>query len=154
MQGTSTLIDPEVEVLKPSSAPPPPPERVFVYGTLKRGHGNYRVMQEARGRFIGEGRLEGALLFNLGPFPGVKLIEGGISSVRGEVFEVPPEGLRRLDRLEGHPTFYRRQEVEVRLSDGTSTTAWVYEYQGRVEMGDLVEDGEWGKLINNIEVTI
>ncbi|MCT0207543.1 gamma-glutamylcyclotransferase [Synechococcus sp. CS-1332] len=43
------------------------PELVFVYGTLKRGHGNHHWLAEAP--FHGEGTEGGLVLHDLGPFP-------------------------------------------------------------------------------------
>ena len=81
---------------------------IFVYGTLKKGYGNHRVMQNAEGVFVQEDTLQGYDIYDLGGIPGV--IEGE-GEVTGEVFSVSDEGLPYLDRLEGHPTFYKRSEA-------------------------------------------
>ena len=64
--------------------------------------------------------------------------------VKGEVYSVSPECLTRsLDRLEGHPNFYRREHRAVTLADGSTVFAWVYRcrevepsYHRRVLSGD------------------
>jgi gamma-glutamylcyclotransferase (GGCT)/AIG2-like uncharacterized protein YtfP len=93
------------------------PELVFVYGTLKRGHGNHHWLAEAS--FQGEAVLPNVVLHDLGPFP---MAVPGEGLVRGEVYAVDAAGLARLDRLEGYPRLYDRRPLP--LADGRR--AWVY----------------------------
>ncbi|HJL14439.1 MAG TPA: gamma-glutamylcyclotransferase family protein, partial [Sandaracinaceae bacterium LLY-WYZ-13_1] len=60
-------------------------------------------------------------LVSLGRFPA--MVGGGRTRVVGEVYEVDGATLERLDRLEGHPGFYRRRQVE--LDDGRSAIAYL-----------------------------
>lgn len=85
---------------------------VFVYGTLMQGFGNHRLLEAGRARYIGRAATKPRYtLVDLGHFPG--MLEGGKTSVRGEVFEVDAQTLAKLDRLEGHPRFYRRKPVSL-----------------------------------------
>jgi gamma-glutamylcyclotransferase (GGCT)/AIG2-like uncharacterized protein YtfP len=45
--------------------------------------------------------------------------------VYGVLWELPEEGIEQLDTFEGHPTFYRREEVIVETATGP-TIAWTY----------------------------
>jgi gamma-glutamylcyclotransferase (GGCT)/AIG2-like uncharacterized protein YtfP len=45
--------------------------------------------------------------------------------VYGVLWELPEEGLKDLDSFEGHPTFYRREDVIVEGAQGP-TIAWTY----------------------------
>lgn len=111
------------------------PELVFVYGTLKRGHGNHHWLAEAP--FRGEAVLPDVVLHDLGPFP---MAVPGEGSVRGEVYAVDAAGLARLDRLEGYPRLYDRRPLP--LADGRR--AWVY--LGRphqVRHVSAIADGCW-----------
>ncbi len=82
--------------------------RVFVYGSLLRGLGNHRLLEGSR--FIAADRTRPTFtLFDLGSFPG--MVAGGDTAVAGEVWEVDPQTLERLDRLEGHPRFYQRTAI-------------------------------------------
>src|SRR5262249_46638083 len=93
--------------------------RVLVYGSLLRGEGNHHVL--ARARFVRAATTSAAFeLYDLGYFPG--LVAGGVTAVKGEVYDVDPETLERLDRLEGHPSFYRRRPIA--LEDGTLVQAY------------------------------
>ena len=49
-----------------------------------------------------------------------------ISQVTGEVYAVDDATLKRLDQLEGHPDWYKREQAEVVLQDGTELIAWIY----------------------------
>ncbi len=78
-------------------------EYYFVYGTLKRGYGNNRILSQSKtAKFVEEGITEPKFsLYNLGFFPGVK--NNGTTSIHGEIWEVSDnETKQRLDMLEGY----------------------------------------------------
>ena len=107
--------------------------RVFVYGTLKRGHGNHLLL--CASRFLGECHTPPVYsLHDLGFFPG--LVSGGQTSITGEVYEVNDDTLEALDVLEGYPRFYDRE-----LIDTPYGAAWVYVYLGSVEEHPVID--EW-----------
>ena len=86
--------------------------RVFVYGTLRQGFGNHRLLEGAT--FIGPATTAAEFtMLHLGAYPG--LIHDGTTQIVGEVYEVDADQLRHLDRLEGHPDFYHR--IPARLAD-------------------------------------
>lgn len=93
--------------------------KVFVYGTLKRGRGNFGVMERSKGRYIGDTKIDNKFaMISLGAFPAaLKGIAGGC--ITGEVFEV--EDMSPLDGLEGYPMFYDREIIETEHGD-----AWIY----------------------------
>lgn len=97
------------------------PIRVFVYGTLKNGHGNHRLL--ASSKFLGRSYIEGRYkMLSMGGFPGLvaaaTLPECRIS---GEVYQVSEEVFQALDYLEGHPRFYERMKVPTQYKN-----AWAY----------------------------
>lgn len=102
---------------------------LFVYGTLKRGERNHRLLADQR--FVGPATVPaGYRLFDLGSHPGlVPHPDGG--PVRGEVFEVSECCMGELDEFEEVPTLFTRERVE--LADGTS--AWVYLFAQKVPAG-------------------
>lgn len=120
---------------------------VFVYGTLKRGHGNYMRLLHGRAVFVATGAVKGDL-FDLGPFPAMKEGDG---TVHGEIFMVGPETLKDLDYLEGHPTFYKRTKMNL-TQFGGSVAQTPVEVEAYVYQGDLTHqvvkkctDGVWAK---------
>tara|TARA_Y100001951_G_C11298065_1_gene277573 strand:- start:25740 stop:26117 length:378 start_codon:yes stop_codon:yes gene_type:complete len=113
--------------------------KVFVYGSLKRGFGNHRVIEASTTRFLGVGSLADGVMYSLGGFPGVIRGKG---EIQGELYEVDDATLGRLDCLEGHPTFYERQDMEVQTNEGR-VACQGYIYQGDVSYMPHIESGDW-----------
>ena len=111
----------------------PERETVFVYGTLKTGHGNhYAFLRNAES--LGEATTDEPFILKRGPgFPYATEPKpyrdlGGDHDARpiaGEVFRVDAATLRDLDRLEGCPTHYYRRRVGFR-EPGAPHRAWIY----------------------------
>ena len=98
---------------------------VFVYGTLKQGHSNHRIMHmddESESALVMRDATIKGDLYDLGPFPGAVESKNG-GKIVGEVWDVSNQTVRHLDRLEGHPDFYKRKKVPVL---GTNWQAWAY----------------------------
>ncbi|MCT0198345.1 gamma-glutamylcyclotransferase [Synechococcus sp. CS-1325] len=70
---------------------------MFVYGTLKRGHGNHHLLADEP--CLGEAELPNVVLHDLGPFP---MVVPGMGLVRGELYAQDVAALFRVDRLEGY----------------------------------------------------
>ena len=65
-----------------------------------------------------------------------------IVQVKGEVYEVSNEILKRVDELEGHPTVYKRERIKVVMEkSGKEIEARVYFFP--YARGKLVEDREF-----------
>ena len=115
---------------------------VFVYGSLMRGFGNHGLLKESA--FISDATAEGLRLYTLGAFPAVLAGDDGDNPVRGEVYSVDDETLRRLDRLEGHPTFYRREEKQVWVENYNAyMPCYFYLFQSPIEPHARIESGSW-----------
>lgn len=103
--------------------------KVFVYGTLKRGYWNHRLLEKSK--FVGEGTISGYELYDLGSYPGI--IPGEKKDeVDGELYEIDNETLIRLDRLEGEGFLYLRKEVEVDIN-GHMEKVLIYVYNRKVK---------------------
>jgi len=115
---------------------------IFVYGTLKRGFGNNRLLSGSK--FVGEARTEGKFALYESGIPFV-IEDEQVSQVSGEVYEVDEKTLSRLDRLEGHPNWYCRKMVNVSIISegndkvGGTCCAWLYFFPKR--QGQLVKSG-------------
>ena len=95
---------------------------VFTYGTLCRGQANHRLLRDGAARFVGEAITRERFVLFDGPFPRMSRLpmkhqadpQGDrLGHVRGEVWAVDDRTLAALDRLEGHPRFYRRERLPV-----------------------------------------
>ena len=114
--------------------------RLFVYGSLKRGCRNHAHMRGAiyRGEAI---TAPGYLLYLVGHYPA--LVVAGEGTVKGELYEVTDEHLERLDVFEGHPDSYRR--VSIVLADGLSVMAYTMGSE-RARPEALVCGGSWSEV--------
>ena len=124
---------------------------VFFYGTLMAGFDRRRRAGiDGNLSYIGRGAIRAAL-FDLGLYPAAVPAPEGL--VWGEVYEMTdsPTVLAALDEIEGFRvddpdrSLYLRQEVDVRLPDGTYAPAAVYFYNAplgqafRIPSGDYLE---------------
>ena len=80
--------------------------KIFVYGTLKRGYGNNRILDNSE--FLGE--VLTAPNYDLRA-SGIPFLMHGDYAIRGEVYEAEEAAVHRMDLLEGHPNFYRRGDI-------------------------------------------
>ncbi len=95
-------------------------KQVFVYGTLRSGQPNHYHLRGQH--LLGQARTTPSFnLVSLGHFPA--MIHGGTTAVIGEVYEVDGQALEDMDRLEGHPGFYRRESIA--LEDGRQVLAYL-----------------------------
>ena len=100
---------------------------VFVYGTLLTGHGNWqRILAPSKG--VKATTIDQYTMRSMGGFPAVYDAHEGTPSTEivGECFLVDDATVQRLDALEGHPNWYKREEVRVELEGGVETVAWMY----------------------------
>jgi len=99
---------------------------VFVYGTLKQGHHNHRLL--AHTRFVGYATTNKKYQMLDAGFP-VLLDptddeDGHI--VSGEVYDVDAATAKRLDQLEGKGRMYNRIRTYVKMRDGNSVRVHYY----------------------------
>ena len=92
--------------------------KVFVYGSLKVGYGNHRVLNGAEYVGVHKTLEPNWEMMSLGGFPGVIR---GKNLIEGEVYTVDDGGLERLDRLEGNGSFYNREQIKT-----TAGVVWMY----------------------------
>lgn len=109
-----------------------------VYGTLKKGFGNHRILEDNPLVFEGTVNIP-FYMVSLGGFPGI-LKDDKSNSIYIEVYEVSDqETEKRLDRLEGYPSFYNKEIIDTPVGK-----AYVYFLENSLYGdNDLVESGNW-----------
>ena len=120
-------------IAKPESV-----HKVFVYGTLIAG--------ECNARWAGNARRQKAwtlgTIYDTGcRFPA--FVKRGRTRVKGEVLTVNDDGFRSMDRLEGYPHLYRREQIQVHLAGGGNVLAWVYIMNSLRKDAPVIESGDW-----------
>ena len=104
-----------------------PKTKVFVYGTLKKGYGNHYLLADSK--FVGEATSVSKWLM-IGkdmPFPYLLNRDNTKGKhIKGEVYEVDSNTLKRLDALEGVPTHYKKDWIYVTYANGLSENVSVY----------------------------
>lgn|SRR5574343_1090304 len=92
---------------------------VFVYGSLKSGFHNHRLLKDSK--FVGHAvTKEKYTMYSYGSFPSVT--EEPEYNIHGEIYEITPETLKSLDRLEGYNpesshNFYERKTIDVLINN-------------------------------------
>lgn len=110
-------------------------ERVFVYGTLRRGQPNHRLLAGAH--YLGTHVTPACYtMLDLGTYPAV--IEGGATAVVGEVYAVDRALLARLDRFEDCPGEYARRRIDTPYG-----AAWIYLYSRTPRGKRPIASGDW-----------
>ena len=95
--------------------------KVFVYGTLKKGGYFHYAMKRMMAKFLKDCVTKEICLFSAkGAYPFVLHQKSDVGTV-GEIFEVDDKGLKQLDAIEGHPGFYKREEIQLE-----NDKCWVY----------------------------
>jgi len=102
--------------------------KLFIYGTLKRGHSRAGALKEQR--FLGEAQtVPKYRMVDCGDYPGLVAADEGVS-IAGELWEVDQACLDMLDELEGVSlNLFRRAAVELQPPYRNEEVV-VYFYQG------------------------
>tara|TARA_R100001443_G_scaffold40029_1_gene53403 strand:+ start:781 stop:1938 length:1158 start_codon:yes stop_codon:yes gene_type:complete len=98
---------------------------VAVYGTLKKDYSNYHHYLK-KSVYLGGGKTKDKYPLLIEGLPFMVNQKGVGHNVEVDVFKVSDQVLANLDQLEGHPRWYRREEIPVKLASGKVLTCWLY----------------------------
>lgn len=110
---------------------------VFVYGTLKSGYHNHKIINTRKGF---KATVKGINLHKGYAFPYATIGEG---TAIGEAYWVSNKELEQLDWLEGIPYHYQRIETKINDLDGNEFTGWIYISPENAIKYPLIQSGEW-----------
>jgi gamma-glutamylcyclotransferase (GGCT)/AIG2-like uncharacterized protein YtfP len=121
-------------------------EYYFVYGTLKKGHGNNRILkQSTTATFIEDGITEPKFtMISLGPFPGV--FENGNTAIHGEIWSVKDiETKNRLDSLEDYRkdnpnSLYYKKQIKV---NNKTVNIYILNDIYKSKTNQIIKSGIW-----------
>jgi gamma-glutamylcyclotransferase (GGCT)/AIG2-like uncharacterized protein YtfP len=118
--------------------------KVAVYGTLRRGFGNHGLLEGSQ--MIGEGNTVDGFTMRARGIPYVS--KNGQTQIKVEVYSVDEVTLDDLDSLEGHPRWYKREEVDVKLDNGKYERAYMYLMdEESVSNVGIVESGDYKNYV-------
>ena len=112
---------------------------VSVYGTLRPGFGNNRLLNTSE--HLGTGKTVEKYTLRASGIPFVS--KEPLHNVVVDVYKVDNDTLDRLDGLEGHPEWYKREQIPVKVGDKTMT-AWLYFNDGYPNL-PLINSGDYTK---------
>jgi gamma-glutamylaminecyclotransferase len=135
--------------------------RLFVYGTLRQGCTNHHLVFGSR--HLGPATTVEPFVMTTQKsrsFPYIfKHADLYAAPVKGEMYEINQEVLRRLDDLEGHPDHYRRQQIRVKTPKEEILECAAYILEDPVLCEDIanglgkgfvyVQDGDWTQNSQN-----
>jgi gamma-glutamylcyclotransferase (GGCT)/AIG2-like uncharacterized protein YtfP len=112
---------------------------VFVYGTLMKGFGNHFFLQNDV--FLGYGETKPEYtLYDLGHFPA--MVDGGETSVKGEIYEADPRTVEWMDKLEGvEDGLYEKKEII--LTDGGKVLVYIFPRENLRPTDVPIKSGKW-----------
>ena len=122
--------------------------KVFIYGSLMSGMPNHAHISDAvLISKVARTKNPEYELHNLVDFSFPSAFRSPMgTTLFGEVYEVDDELLAAMDYFEGHPDFFKRQEVQVVFDGAEPFTCWIYE--GPESLSSiLVESGDWRKHV-------
>lgn len=98
---------------------------VAVYGTLKKGYNNYQTYL-TKSTYVGKGVTKDKYPLIIEGLPYVVNRKGIGHNVAVDVFKVSDDKLTDLDRLEGHPNWYQRIQIPIKMANGNVLVCWLY----------------------------
>ena len=119
---------------------------VAVYGTLKKGFGNYYTYLTSS-KHLGNGKTKDKYPLVVDGLPYLFEKKGKGHNVKVDVFKVSQDKLKSLDLLEGHPRWYKRKQIPIIVKD-RELMCWVYfnpQEEGRWNGKNHTESYEYQK---------
>jgi gamma-glutamylcyclotransferase (GGCT)/AIG2-like uncharacterized protein YtfP len=98
---------------------------VAVYGTLKKGYSNYNRFLTSS-KHVGKGKTQDNYPLIISGLPYLLDMKGIGHNVEVDVFKVTDDKVNELDALEGHPHWYCRKQIPIKMKDGRVLTCWIY----------------------------
>lgn len=123
-------------------------DRVFVYGTLRKGESRNEIMSE-----ISTGMKDttiNAKMYDVGSFPAIILKEG---QVFGELHTIRnSESIKTLDRIEGFAGYERKSLYLRILLHSKGDVFWTYVWNGNTDDLKEISSGDWKQYENSRKI--
>lgn len=119
---------------------------LFVYGTLMRDGSRNRAIADQK--FVREAVTKtGYQLLDLGSYPGLVRVEQDGRQIDGELWEIHNSRMTLLDQIEGAPSLYRMEAVDI---DGEDREVYSYFFKLRIRNANapILENNRWTNTRN------
>ena len=110
---------------------------IAAYGTLRDGFGTNRLLRYSK--HLGTCQTIEKYTLRASGIPFVS--KEPLHNVVVDVYKVDDDTLQSLDSLEGHPEWYCREEIPVKVGD-TTMKAWLYFNNGYSHL-PIIESGDY-----------
>ena len=115
----------------------------FIYGTLLRGHSNYKRYQlDKKSRYLGKVKLKGYQIYNLGGYPAIVESQSQNDVVFGELMDIEPATASSICNMEIGAGYFKSLVEVTHVKTGRTQWAFVFvqekvsEYAKRIPSGD------------------
>ena len=127
-------------------------DKVFVYGTLRRGLPLHHHLDAGVTELVSEGTIHGRL-YDLGEYPGALASGKPEDRVKGEVYLLQDveRQLQELDLVEEcrpdrpHDGLFLRRVANVRMTTGGILEAWAYFLPKKPDKARLIPGGDYAR---------
>ncbi len=110
---------------------------IAAYGTLREGYGNNRLLQTSS--HLGTGKTAEKYTLRASGIPFVS--KEPTSNIVVDVYKVNKSVLSQLDSLEGHPEWYKREQIPV-IVENKQLNAWLYFNDGYTHL-PVIKSGDY-----------
>jgi len=118
-------------------------KKIAVYGTLREGFGNHRIIQD-QDLLSKEVVTIPFRMISLGGFPGL-VPSDTMNEITIEVYSVDDSSYRSVEILEGYPSFYQKAIIPTSHGDAEAYVLLHERYQSSSR--NVVEGGDWVEFI-------
>lgn len=114
---------------------------IAAYGTLRKGWGNSRLVDIPSNKYIGEGKTVEKYTMRSSGIP--YLSKEPMVNITVDLWEIDKDSLIKVDALEGHPKWYKRELVPVEVNNKIYN-AYIYFNEG--SNANIVESGDFNRI--------
>ena len=113
---------------------------ILAYGTLRKGYSNSRLVDiPGKTKYLGRGKTVEKYTLKASGIPFVG--KNPTHQVIVDAWEIDTENhLPSVDQLEGHPNWYKREEIKCVLDSGENIKGWLYFMESNSQ---IIESGDY-----------
>jgi gamma-glutamylcyclotransferase (GGCT)/AIG2-like uncharacterized protein YtfP len=121
------------------------PVNIYVYGTLRTNEINGYYLEHALDAiYLEEIQLTGFIMYDLGSFPMCIKSKHKPNNITVEKYIINKEDLEVIDQIEGHPYFFKREEINRYDTKGNIHEGYIYlGDENLIQDYERIQSGDW-----------